>query len=310
MEKKKRLRNEYRALPKGYYHFCTDGWQEGRLFNRESQYVSAMTSLALMTIKYNIVIYGFVLMPNHVHILLSGTGEECLNAFYLLIHRCARRLRLDGYPPLPDSYWFKLIPVESQESFRSHLLYIARNPYEKGLSNPGGYLWGSDYLIYSDWSNLIHGMRQDEYRRNQLIKLLDCIEYPHNDWKIHPRLGILARNFVKLELTYRLFPTAKSYMTRLVKDYETFVHISNQLEEEPTLSETEVKDIIYSLSSQLYPDKLYKHLTRDEKIRVATTATNRYGIPDSQISSVMYINERTLQHALQSKAYGPSKFKK
>ena len=99
-------------------------------------------------------------------------------------------------------------------------------------------------------------------------------------------------------------------MTRLVKDYETFVHISNQLEEEPTLSETEVKDIIYSLSSQLYPDKLYKHLTRDEKIRVATTATNRYGIPDSQISSVMYINERTLQHALQSKAYGPSKFKK
>lgn len=308
MEKKKRLRNEYRALPKGYYHFCTDGWQEGRLFNKENQYVSAMTSLAIMTVKYNIDIYGFVLMPNHVHILLSGTGEDCLNAFYLLIHRCARRLRLDGYPPLPDSYWFKLIPVENQESFRSHLLYIARNPYEKGLSNPGGYLWGSDYLIYSNWSNLICGMRMGDYHRNHLIKLIDCIKCPYKDWEIHPRLGILARNFVKTEMTYKLFPTAKTYMTRLIKDYETFVHISDQLEEEPTLSDTEIRDIIYSLSSHLYPDKLFKQLTPDEKIRIAVAMVDRYKLPVSQIASAVFINERTLQQALQSKAYGPSKF--
>jgi hypothetical protein len=147
-----------------------------------------------------------------------------------------------------------------------------------------------------------------DYHRNHLIKLIDCIKCPYKDWEIHPRLGILARNFVKTEMTYKLFPTAKTYMTRLIKDYETFVHISDQLEEEPTLSDTEIRDIIYSFSSHLYPDKLYKQLTPDEKIRIAVAMVDRYKLPVSQIASAVFINERTLQQALQSKAYGPSKF--
>ena len=304
MKKMRRLRNKYRALPKGYYHFCTDGWKDGLLFNNEYQYVSAMTSLAIMTIKFNIVIYGFALMPNHVHVLLSGTGEACLKAFYLLIHRCARRLRLDGYPLLPDTYWFKLVPVENQESFRSHSLYIARNPYEKGLSNPGGYLWGSDYLFYNDWAGVIRGTRVNELTCRNLWEQLDCRDKLPTDWEIHPRLGILARNFVKTDMAYKLFPTSKSYMTRLVKDYETYVHVSDQLGEELTLSDTEIRDILYAQSAKLFPGKTHKQMTPDEKIRLAVTIVNHFHVPVQKVSSFLYISEYTINQALHSKAYG------
>lgn len=29
MDKMRRYRREYQAMPKGYYHLCTDGWKEG-----------------------------------------------------------------------------------------------------------------------------------------------------------------------------------------------------------------------------------------------------------------------------------------
>jgi len=304
MEKMKRLRNEYRSLPKKYYHLCTDGWKEGLLFHTEAQYVSAMTSLALMTLKFDITIYGFALMPNHVHILLSGTGASCLQAFFLLTHRCTRRLRLDGHPQLPASYWFKLIPVENQESFRTHLLYIARNPYEKGRRNPGGYLWGSDYLIYSDWADILRGIPTKNMKQKDVAKLIDCHDCLPEYWEIHPRLGILARNFVKTESVYKLFPTSKSYMTKLVKDYETYVHVSDLLEEEVSFSDTEMKDIIYTQTSRLFPGKKFYQLTSEEKIRLVVTLVEQYRFTPQQLATFLHISEHTINQALHSKTYG------
>ena len=191
MIKIKRLRDEYRALPKGYYHFCTDGWEDGLLFHNEHQYVSAITSIALMTLKFDISVYAFSLMPNHVHLLVAGTGSDCLQAFYLLLHRCCRRLRLDGDALPLDTYWFKLAPVDTQESFRTHLLYLARNPYERGCRNPGGHLWGSDYLFYNDWAEVIRGTRVEDIPCRKLWQQIDCRENLPSDWEIHPRLGIL-----------------------------------------------------------------------------------------------------------------------
>jgi len=62
MERILKICREYRAMPKGYYHLCTDGWKEGVLFESDAQYVAGITSIALMTLNFNVEIYGYVLM--------------------------------------------------------------------------------------------------------------------------------------------------------------------------------------------------------------------------------------------------------
>ena len=303
MKKIRRIRNDYRALPKGYYHFCTDGWKDGFIFNNEKQFVSGITSLALMTVKYDITIYAFSLMPNHIHILLSGTGSECLEAFFLLMRRCARRLREDGFAPLPDDYGFMLIPVDTAESFRSHLLYIARNPYEKGRCVPGGYRWGSDYLLYNDWADEFQGDKAETLSRAEIVMRTDCYATLPGDWEIHPRLGILARNFVKTDKVLQMFPTSKVYLTRMVKDYESFVHISGRLKEEFEISDTEIWDILFHQTSELFPGKSYKTLLPDEKIRLAVIVTDKFNIPAVRLSDLLRIPALTITQALSSKDY-------
>ena len=66
MKTYRKPRNEYRSMGNGYYHFCTDGWKEGNIFNTVAQYAYGMVLIGLISIKYAIVIYDFTLMPNHI----------------------------------------------------------------------------------------------------------------------------------------------------------------------------------------------------------------------------------------------------
>ena len=151
MDKRQKKRLAYRQLPLGYYHLCTDGWREGKLFHTKKQFALGMTAIALVSLKFNVKIYAFILMPNHIHILLSATGNTCVEVFNFLVRRINKQLVEDHDPPLPDEYDFRLIAVKDKASFKDHYIYIARNIYEKGLFLPGGYLWGSCRSVLSRW---------------------------------------------------------------------------------------------------------------------------------------------------------------
>ena len=152
MKETQKRREEYRALKKGYYHFCTDGLQGGLIFNNVLQYAFGMLMLGLISIKFGIRIYAFTLMPNHIHIILSGTGTDCLEAFDFLKRKLSLRLVRDGFCPLPADYWFKLVPIESEAQMRMEIVYVLRNCLEEGFGVVGGYLWSSAWLYHADIS--------------------------------------------------------------------------------------------------------------------------------------------------------------
>ena len=93
MDKRQKKRQEYRKLPLGYYHLCTDGWGKGKLFHNRKQFALGMTAIALVSLRYNVKIYVFALMPNHIHILLSATGNDCVEVFDFLLRRINKQLK-------------------------------------------------------------------------------------------------------------------------------------------------------------------------------------------------------------------------
>jgi hypothetical protein len=304
MDKRRKDRTEYQSWKKGYYHLSTDGWQEGRLFHTIAQYAYGMILIGLLTLLFEVEIYDFSLMPNHIHIILSGTGAACLEAFDYLRMKITKRLIKDGYPPLPKDYWFKVTPIDSEEQMRVNFIYVARNAFEKQLSVPGGYPWGACWLWHSQLGRLIEGTRADSMSKRELERLCGTRTPIPPHWQFHPRLGLLPSSFIKDRLFYKLFPTPKQYETRLIKEYEALVKIGKNLGEEVVFTQEEVHDIIAQELRKSFSGKSMKNLSGEEKGRLCTILNNLYDLTPEQIASALLLQEYVVRQILHSKDYG------
>jgi putative transposase len=94
-------------------------------------------------------IHEFVVMPNHVHILLTIPGSMSIERAVQLIkggfsYRAGKELGFRG------EIWqrgFSDVRITNQQSFREHQAYIDHNPIKAGIaSSPGEYPFGSAHL--------------------------------------------------------------------------------------------------------------------------------------------------------------------
>lgn len=299
-KRRRKERDEYRSWPNGYYHLSTDGWKEGRLFHNKGQYAYGMIVLGLLTLLFEVKIYSFSLMPNHVHIILSGTGGAILKAFDHIRKKISARQIKDGFPPIPEDYWFKLVPIEDEEQMRRNFIYVDRNPHEKQICVPAGYPWGSNSLHFSLYGTLIKGRRADTFSKRELIKLARTEKPIPSDWEFHPELGLLPASFVDNRLFYKLFKSPKEYESRLVKDYEAFVQVARTLEEELDYSS---EDYTVIVNQQLGGRRLYQ-LSPDEKGRLVVQLANRYDMNAEQIAPALKMSLHLVQQFLHAKDYG------
>jgi putative transposase len=93
---------------------------------------------------YRFCVYGYVVMPEHVHLLLSEPDRGTLaQTMQSLKQGVARRLALRA----ADSFWqarYYDFNVWSEKKFVEKLRYIHRNPVERGLvARPEDWPWSS-----------------------------------------------------------------------------------------------------------------------------------------------------------------------
>jgi len=307
MDARQKQISEYRSYPRGYYHLCTDGWSGGNLFNTIGQFAFGMCTIALLTLKYGVQIIAFELMPNHIHIAVCGTGEQCLSCFYFIMERTKKRLKEDGYPLPPDSYWFSLVPVEDRFALRDLVVYLARNKYEKGDCTPMGHLWGTGYLVYNQFAEYISGIKVKDMKVRDVEKFVGSrIKIPA-DWELHPKLGILPGCFVRTDKILDLFPAVKDYMSALVKEYEAVVRISRSVGESVTWSFQEAKDITIRQLNKDYPGLSLGTLTTEQKGELAVKVIANYDVTPSHLARIMGLQEYVIKQFLNSKDYGRRK---
>lgn len=294
-------REEYRAKGNGYYHFCTDGLKEGLIFNNAAEFAFGMCLMGLLWLKFSIRIYAFELMPNHIHIILSGTGENCLMAFDYLKRKLSARLLRDGYPPLPDDYWFKLVRLENQEELKNEILYILRNPLEKGFSIVGGYIWGTEWIYYSRFPKALEGTLAGKMSKRSLSKLFASEEDIPEHWRINPYLGLLPDSFVDTSVVRELFPSPKDLQTALVKDYEVYFQIANRLGELAEFSKSEVAGIVTQTLQKRFGGRDLRALSEQEKGKMAIILHREFGLNSYQISTSIFVREKVIRQLLASK---------
>ena len=304
MDAKRKTNADYKSWGKGYHHLSSDGWKEGRLFHTESQYAYGMTVMGLLTLRFEIEIDDFTLMPNHIHVIMSGSGDQCVQAFNYFKGKIGRRLVRDGYPPLPNDYGFKLTRIETQEQMKTNILYLDRNAFEKQISVPGGYLWGTAYLHHSMVGKVLEGTCAQDLSKRELERLTGSRTPIPAHWQFHPRLGLLPSSFIQKGLFNKLFPMPKDYETRLVKDYEAFVKLSETLDEELEFTKEELADILSQILRGHFQGKRASGLSGDEKGRLCRILNHDYRLNHLQIADILHLPEYLVAQLLRSKDYG------
>ena len=102
------------------------------------------SSLEKVRKKYDLCVYGYVVMPEHVHMLVNEPERETLaKAMQSLKQSVARTLALRAANPFWQTRYYDF-NVWSERKFVEKLRYIHRNPVERGLvSRPEDWPWSS-----------------------------------------------------------------------------------------------------------------------------------------------------------------------
>ena len=301
MDKRQKRRAEYKFWKKGYYHLCTDG-KKGTICHDEAEYVYLVNTISLLDLLFPVKVHFYEVMRSHVHLLLSGRGADCVAVFDYVKSRINKRLVADGHPPLPEDYDFKLIPVVDEDQMRNNGVYIARNASEVMNIRPGGYMFGSSMAFYSDVPRLFETVWAGDLPVRMLRKMFQTHVSIPPDRLIHPGLGmVLPHSFVDMGVMYKVFPTAKEFETRLVKDYEAFVEIADQIGEEISFSVEETKDIVKQ--ELMIEGRKLSDLSNDDRCALAVRLHKKYRLDAVTLSQAVFLPARIISQALKSKKY-------
>lgn len=291
------LTAQYKTYPKGFYHIVFDNLETGQLFDDDIDYAEGMNTVAICQYHSGILIEIFNLMINHAHFLAYCDGRQALEFFFLAKKRMNAMLIAKGKKPLDGKYFFKLISVSDNNQRVATAVYIARNPYKacQGLT-PSGYLWGSNYLMFSDMHKMIQGTPLRDYSKRKQHELLKSRMDLPQEYLVNDAMGfILPHSFVRHENLLSLIGNSSNYCYAVTRNNDANVKIAEGLGETIRLDDNELNYLLWNIAKNQYSVNSVTELGIEDRLRVATTLRKKYNVDSKRICRKLSLPLKTVQ---------------
>ena len=129
----------------GCFHFVTFScYRRQVLLTREGAYGAFERELEAVRVRYGFVVAGYVLMPEHVHLLVGEPTRSLLSvALQVLKQQTSRKLKQRGEVQFWQRRYYDF-NVHNEEKRVEKLRYMHRNPVKRGLvEKPEEWPWSS-----------------------------------------------------------------------------------------------------------------------------------------------------------------------
>jgi putative transposase len=129
----------------GCFHFLTFScFRRQALLTREGAYSVFEHELETLRARYGFVIAGYVLMPEHVHLLVGEPRQSSLSvALQVLKQQTSRKLKVSREVRFWQRRYYDF-NVYNEEKRVEKLRYMHRNPVVRGLvAKPEDWAWSS-----------------------------------------------------------------------------------------------------------------------------------------------------------------------
>jgi len=134
------------VLPGNPQHVIQRGNNRSIIFHQKGDYLYYLDILKKASEKYDCEIHAYVLMTNHVHLLLTPQQENSISHMQQMIGRYYVRYFNDTYQRT-GTLWegrYKATLIDSEHYLLTCMRYIEMNPVRaKIVSSPDQYLWSS-----------------------------------------------------------------------------------------------------------------------------------------------------------------------
>jgi len=128
------------------YHIINRGNQKERIFLDNTDFEKYLQILKHYKRQYSFKLFGYCLMPNHIHIILEAETPNNISRFMQVLTQTYtawfnRKYHKAGH------LWqgrFKSMIIQKDEYFLECICYVEANPVRAGIvSSPKDYTWSS-----------------------------------------------------------------------------------------------------------------------------------------------------------------------
>ena len=135
------------VVPNTPHHIVQRGHNKQPVFHEDNDYCAYLSILRKWAREYEVKVYGYCLMTNHVHILLDPGSN--VNSLASVMKRVAGKFarRFNGRHSRTGTLWegrFKSSPIQTDAYLLACCRYIDLNPVRAGMvEHPSAYPWSS-----------------------------------------------------------------------------------------------------------------------------------------------------------------------
>ena len=281
----------------GVFLFTTDHQERTLLFRSEADYTFGVNTLALGTLRHRIRVLCYVLMDNHLHLLLSGLYEDCLAYFRWVLHRLAMMMKARyGIRGILKADAADVQYVTDARMLLNEVAYLLRNPYRARVESPFAYPWAPFEVYFNPYLPLQRGEPVPGGR--QLREILGTHEAVPADWQMWNG-RILNRCFVDYQTVERDIGSGMKLFGRVRKfSLESEIAQMHGVEETLSFTDAEMQEKIQVICQHEYHVTSPQQLDRKALMLLARTLALRFGSPVKQISRLLGIDPTRLEQIL------------
>lgn len=279
-----------------FWHVYTDGTKMENVFCQDEDMKMAMVALAVEEkSQTEIMLIAFEIMQNHVHLIMAGKRDACLNFF----KKYKQRLMRVFPPSLRYIDWSRFeasfIHIDSLKSLRNEIIYAHRNAFVANPEfTPCNYPWGSGWVYFNTWLSHLHVTPLSEFgvlKQREMVKCRDVsnlgsLEFIDN--------VPFIPSFCRIDIGERMFRNPRSYFHALTRNAETFSQIAMRLKDEIFLTDDEMYAVAVQYSQSMFSVAKLNMLPPDQKIELAKELRIRFKATQQQLRRILKIDMKVL----------------
>lgn len=228
--------------PTGIYHIIFRSINQHIIFEEDSDYKKFLLILSDCKTKYNIDIYAYCLMDNHIHILIYSPPEK-LSSFCQSLGTRFVRWYNTKYSRIGHLFQerFHSVCIEGTMRFLSTMIYIHQNPVKANICHDQSeYRWSSfgayfnrlDPIVNTAYLNQI---AEDNYTSKTLLLSPDTIPKcpQHTDIPFETKHFISDKKAIEIfkEITHLSSASDSSHLSKAQRNEYILLLRNNRLTE-------------------------------------------------------------------------------
>ena len=258
----------------------------------EEDFKTAMTALAVAAVLFKKVrIITFELMSNHIHIILNGKAEDCLELFERFKARLRRILKTNGRIINWDAFKADILPIETRNALRNEIIYANRNAFVANPQfTPFNYPWGGGCAFFQPYFNRLPAISLRELGFNKARELTHFREIRLiEDLKFFGDI-VFIPSFCRTDIGESMFRDARSYFNSLTRNAEAFSQIAQRLKDSVFLTDEEMYAAATMYAENTYGNRQLSLLNPEQKIQLSKELHFKYNASNQQIRRLLKLD--------------------